>query len=145
MTCRRLSLIFLWMILDSKMRVYLWKNRHLFRLCVPVSIHFARHLQLLIQALMEGFLYWDVMQMNVCLHWLDSFPPLLRIPKIEEVLLDDMAWLCIWWLYNFADDFEQDMSKQPPTQELVAKDLHGTEWRFRHIFRGDFCNLKLLF
>uniref|UniRef100_A0A7N0RAK1 Auxin response factor n=1 Tax=Kalanchoe fedtschenkoi TaxID=63787 RepID=A0A7N0RAK1_KALFE len=29
-----------------------------------------------------------------------------------------------------------DMSKQPPTQELVAKDLHKTEWRFRHIFRG---------
>ncbi|XP_061372331.1 auxin response factor 2B-like [Gastrolobium bilobum] len=29
-----------------------------------------------------------------------------------------------------------DMSKQPPTQELAAKDLHGTEWRFRHIFRG---------
>ncbi|GFZ03942.1 auxin response factor 2 [Actinidia rufa] len=23
-----------------------------------------------------------------------------------------------------------------PTQELVAKDLHGNEWRFRHIFRG---------
>ncbi|XP_044487794.1 auxin response factor 2A-like isoform X2 [Mangifera indica] len=29
-----------------------------------------------------------------------------------------------------------DMSKQPPTQELVSKDLHGNEWRFRHIFRG---------
>ncbi|GMH16712.1 hypothetical protein Nepgr_018553 [Nepenthes gracilis] len=29
-----------------------------------------------------------------------------------------------------------DMSRQPPTQELVAKDLLGTEWRFRHIFRG---------
>ncbi|KAJ0988744.1 hypothetical protein J5N97_007100 [Dioscorea zingiberensis] len=29
-----------------------------------------------------------------------------------------------------------DMGKQPPTQELVAKDLHGVEWRFRHIFRG---------
>ncbi|XP_024023701.1 auxin response factor 4 [Morus notabilis] len=29
-----------------------------------------------------------------------------------------------------------DMSKQPPNQELVAKDLHGLEWRFRHIFRG---------
>ncbi|KAF3430916.1 hypothetical protein FNV43_RR25646 [Rhamnella rubrinervis] len=29
-----------------------------------------------------------------------------------------------------------DMSKQPPNQELVAKDLHGNEWRFRHIFRG---------
>ncbi|PKU65590.1 auxin response factor 2 [Dendrobium catenatum] len=29
-----------------------------------------------------------------------------------------------------------DMGRQPPTQELVAKDLHGVEWRFRHIFRG---------
>lgn len=29
-----------------------------------------------------------------------------------------------------------DMGRQPPTQELVAKDLHGAEWRFRHIFRG---------
>eukprot|EP00268_Persea_americana_P061094 TRINITY_DN767_c0_g2_i3.p1 TRINITY_DN767_c0_g2~~TRINITY_DN767_c0_g2_i3.p1 ORF type:complete len:843 (-),score=183.99 TRINITY_DN767_c0_g2_i3:355-2883(-) len=29
-----------------------------------------------------------------------------------------------------------DMARQPPTQELAAKDLHGTEWRFRHIFRG---------
>ncbi|XP_072971902.1 auxin response factor 4-like isoform X1 [Typha angustifolia] len=29
-----------------------------------------------------------------------------------------------------------DMGQQPPTQELVAKDLHGAEWRFRHIFRG---------
>ncbi|KAG2702839.1 hypothetical protein I3843_06G102700 [Carya illinoinensis] len=29
-----------------------------------------------------------------------------------------------------------DMSKQPPTQELATKDLHGNEWRFRHIFRG---------
>ncbi|KAM3359539.1 auxin response factor 2B isoform X1 [Capsicum galapagoense] len=29
-----------------------------------------------------------------------------------------------------------DMSRQPPTQELVAKDLHTNEWCFRHIFRG---------
>ncbi|KAL6622841.1 hypothetical protein ACP70R_032720 [Stipagrostis hirtigluma subsp. patula] len=28
-----------------------------------------------------------------------------------------------------------DMSQHPPNQELVAKDLHGVEWRFRHIFR----------
>ncbi|CAD6256916.1 unnamed protein product [Miscanthus lutarioriparius] len=28
------------------------------------------------------------------------------------------------------------MTRQPPTQELVPKDLHGVEWRFRHIFRG---------
>ncbi|XP_042461398.1 auxin response factor 7-like [Zingiber officinale] len=29
-----------------------------------------------------------------------------------------------------------DMSQDPPWQELVAKDLHGNEWKFRHIFRG---------
>ncbi|XP_008813740.2 auxin response factor 7-like isoform X2 [Phoenix dactylifera] len=29
-----------------------------------------------------------------------------------------------------------DMTQQPPVQELVAKDLHGVEWSFRHIFRG---------
>ncbi|XP_027335927.1 auxin response factor 9-like isoform X3 [Abrus precatorius] len=29
-----------------------------------------------------------------------------------------------------------DMSQPTPTQELVAKDLHGYEWRFKHIFRG---------
>ncbi|XLS58457.1 hypothetical protein HN51_008212, partial [Arachis hypogaea] len=28
------------------------------------------------------------------------------------------------------------MSQPTPTQELVAKDLHGYEWRFKHIFRG---------
>ncbi|XP_022896478.1 auxin response factor 9-like [Olea europaea var. sylvestris] len=29
-----------------------------------------------------------------------------------------------------------DMSQATPTQDLVAKDLHGYEWRFKHIFRG---------
>ncbi|KAL9229006.1 hypothetical protein vseg_004524 [Gypsophila vaccaria] len=29
-----------------------------------------------------------------------------------------------------------DMSQPTPTQELVATDLHGYEWRFKHIFRG---------
>ncbi|ONM22531.1 hypothetical protein ZEAMMB73_Zm00001d006004 [Zea mays] len=29
-----------------------------------------------------------------------------------------------------------DYSQQRSSQELVAKDLHGTEWRFRHIYRG---------
>ncbi|KAJ7962598.1 Auxin response factor [Quillaja saponaria] len=29
-----------------------------------------------------------------------------------------------------------DMSQATPTQELVAKDLHGYEWKFKHIFRG---------
>ncbi|GMH00401.1 hypothetical protein Nepgr_002240 [Nepenthes gracilis] len=29
-----------------------------------------------------------------------------------------------------------DMHQPTPTQELVAKDLHGYEWHFKHIFRG---------
>ncbi|CAH9080616.1 unnamed protein product [Cuscuta epithymum] len=29
-----------------------------------------------------------------------------------------------------------DYSQQPPAQELIAKDLHGNEWKFRHVFRG---------
>lgn len=28
------------------------------------------------------------------------------------------------------------MTQPTPTQDLVAKDLHGYEWRFKHIFRG---------
>ncbi|KAL3616426.1 ADP-ribosylation factor 4 [Castilleja foliolosa] len=29
-----------------------------------------------------------------------------------------------------------DYKEQRPSQELVAKDLHGVEWKFRHIYRG---------
>ncbi|XP_078431518.1 auxin response factor 3-like [Wolffia australiana] len=29
-----------------------------------------------------------------------------------------------------------DYKQQRPSHELVAKDLHGTKWRFRHIYRG---------
>ncbi|KAL2473662.1 auxin response factor 3-like [Forsythia ovata] len=29
-----------------------------------------------------------------------------------------------------------DHKQQRPSQELVAKDLHGIEWKFRHIYRG---------
>ncbi|BBH04940.1 auxin response factor 4 [Prunus dulcis] len=29
-----------------------------------------------------------------------------------------------------------DYKQQRPSQELVAKDLHGVEWRFRHIYRA---------
>lgn len=29
-----------------------------------------------------------------------------------------------------------DFTQQPPAQELVARDLHDTEWKFRHIYRG---------
>lgn len=38
----------------------------------------------------------------------------------------------------FSDNIHsmQDFSMQPPAQELIAKDLHDNEWKFRHIFRG---------
>lgn len=29
-----------------------------------------------------------------------------------------------------------DMTQDPPSQDLVARDLHGIEWRFRHTYRG---------
>nr|ARR29282.1 auxin response factor 6 [Cyrtomium guizhouense] len=29
-----------------------------------------------------------------------------------------------------------DFQLQPPAQEIIARDLHDTEWRFRHIYRG---------
>lgn len=34
--------------------------------------------------------------------------------------------------------FFQDFTQQPPAQELIARDLHDVEWKFRHIFRGLF-------
>ncbi|KAI4981950.1 hypothetical protein ZWY2020_022442 [Hordeum vulgare] len=30
----------------------------------------------------------------------------------------------------------QDYNQKWPSQELVAKDLHDTEWKFRHIYRA---------
>ncbi|KAK9135672.1 hypothetical protein Syun_015002 [Stephania yunnanensis] len=39
-----------------------------------------------------------------------------------------------------------DMSQPTPIQELAAKDLHGFEWRFKHIFeRFLACPLLALF
>ncbi|KAI5006067.1 hypothetical protein ZWY2020_033310 [Hordeum vulgare] len=37
----------------------------------------------------------------------------------------------------------QNYNQQRPSQELVAKDLHGTEWKFRHIYRGATCSLSM--
>lgn len=39
------------------------------------------------------------------------------------------------------------MTQATPTQELAAKDLHGYEWKFKHIFRGmelEICCLVLV-
>lgn len=29
------------------------------------------------------------------------------------------------------------MSQPTPSQEIVAKDLNGYEWKFKHIYRGN--------
>ncbi|CAI0542356.1 unnamed protein product [Linum tenue] len=36
-----------------------------------------------------------------------------------------------------------DYNQQRPSQELVAKDLHGVEWRFRHIYRANYGDTEL--
>ncbi|KEH39314.1 auxin response factor-like protein [Medicago truncatula] len=48
----------------------------------------------------------------------DCFPPLVQ--HYEPV------WICLF----------EDYKQQRPSQELVAKDLHGVGWKFRHIYRG---------
>ncbi|RWV91995.1 hypothetical protein GW17_00045671 [Ensete ventricosum] len=34
----------------------------------------------------------------------------------------------------------EDYKQQRPSQELIAKDLHSMEWKFRHIYRGIYPN-----
>jgi auxin response factor len=64
----------------------------------------------------------------------DCFPPLVRLESFHllgaRLVLSTVILnlICSWGV--------QDYSQQRPSQELVAKDLHGTEWRFRHIYRG---------
>jgi hypothetical protein len=40
----------------------------------------------------------------------------------------EIYWMCLHLV--------QDYTMNPPCQELVAKDVHGVEWKFRHIYRG---------
>ncbi|KAM7515955.1 hypothetical protein LguiA_005538 [Lonicera macranthoides] len=37
-----------------------------------------------------------------------------------------------------------DFSQQPPAQELIARDLHDVEWKFRHIFRELRCSIDII-
>uniref|UniRef100_A0A0R0JK61 Uncharacterized protein n=1 Tax=Glycine max TaxID=3847 RepID=A0A0R0JK61_SOYBN len=37
---------------------------------------------------------------------------------------------------SFITTIGLDYKQQRPSQELVAKDLHGVEWKFQHIYRG---------
>lgn len=115
----------------SKMRMP-WKRNHFqCHQCGSTSILFVRLLLLLIQAPMGDSQCSDGMQMNVCLLWWGWV----------QLNLSSALWACCFgfakaWLFLYRA--WQDMSRQPPTQELVANDLHGNEWRFRHIFRGKY-------
>jgi auxin response factor len=64
----------------------------------------------------------------------DCFPPLVRPVALKEVR--SHGGLEVAWVTDSVWCGVQDYSQQRPSQELVGKDLHGTEWKFRHIYRG---------
>ncbi|XP_052192178.1 auxin response factor 1-like isoform X2 [Diospyros lotus] len=73
------------------------------------------------------------------------YPPLPELPKYNVhsfcktlTASDTSTHGGFSVLRRHADDClpPLNMSQQPPWQELVATDLHGTKWHFRHIFRG---------
>ena len=79
---------------------------------------------------MEDFLFFANMPLNAFLHWYRF---------LDHAICFGLFIFChkysfYWFLYV---DVFQDMNQATPTQELVAKDLHGYEWRFKHIFRGN--------
>ena len=73
----------------------------------------------------NSFLHWY--GYNIC--WLHVLPVLGRILYLN---------------FHFIDMFYfslQDYTIQPPTQELVVRDLHDNTWTFRHIYRGEYAFL----
>lgn len=71
------------------------------------------------------------------------FPPL--VSSVSTYLHYDWCnfFNSLNYLINYFDFFLlQDYSLTPPCQELIAKDLHGNEWKFRHIFRGEISKNK---
>ena len=83
----------------------------------------------------------------------DCFPPLVFLVHIfpqhlvqlqhnfyeTESLVQSST--CQYFVFEVNRLFLQDYTQQRPSQELVAKDLHGLEWRFRHIYRGNAKNM----
>jgi len=63
------------------------------------------------------------------------FPPLVNICR--KVMLPNLNLSTKYISFSsLRNRYLQDFSQQPPAQELIARDLHGNEWKFRHIFRG---------
>lgn len=71
-------------------------------------------------------------------HATECLPPLVRLVLNSSYKI--FALSLVLQAFNFLIsvlNFFQDMTLATPTQDLVAKDLHGYEWRFKHIFRGN--------
>ena len=42
-----------------------------------------------------------------------------------------VPWFCAETIFPVVD-----YTAEPPVQNVVARDVHGVEWKFRHIYRG---------
>lgn len=97
----------------------------------------VRHSQLLILAPTEGFLS-RVEQLKI------AFPLWYYTMFCLTFFVTRFLCLLVGAPCTEAKVFRlQDYKQQRPSQELVAKDLHGVEWRFRHIYRGNVSNRKV--
>lgn len=90
---------------------------------------------------MVDFQFLGGMQTNVYLHW-SATVDFFIFSSVVNLRFKLASSLFLFILLLFLHPsilslfFVQDMSQNPPWQELVAKDLHANEWHFRHIFRG---------
>lgn len=101
---------------------------HLYRLswesqASNLAITSARRWRLVILVHTEGSLFLDALLRKSFLHWW-----VLLISIVANTVRYVLRCLALL----------QDYTQQPPAQELIAKDLHDNEWKFRHIFRGRF-------
>ncbi|URD82616.1 hypothetical protein MUK42_37057 [Musa troglodytarum] len=95
-----------------------------------VDVHYCWKLQILM-CLLPPFGYligYVAVSTNKEFDSLPSYPSLP--PQLADVETDEV------YGQMTLQPLSPDFSQQPPAQELIAKDLHGNEWKFRHIFRG---------
>ncbi|KAI5007554.1 hypothetical protein ZWY2020_054614 [Hordeum vulgare] len=59
----------------------------------------------------------------------------LTLPSVDIDVGTELS-TCLLKLSGLVSE-TRDYNQQRPSQELVAKDLHDTEWKFRHIYRVD--------
>lgn len=82
---------------------------------------------------MVDFPFSGNMLMNACLPWWYTWSFVVTFYSLSTL----RKW-CTTCQSCDVIFFMQDMTQQIPAQALVAKDLHGFEWHFKHIFRGNY-------